>query len=813
MSARISWLDVKLGIRMMIKHPGLTLVGGLGLAVGIAISVGFYSFSSAFTYPKLPLDEGHRVVAIENRDIVVNNEDRRALRDFFTWREQLEAVEDLAAFRTVERNLVTGVAAPELVSVAEMTASAFRLARVSPLLGRHLVDEDEHRHAPPVIVIGYHVWRNLFAADPDVVGREVRLGGVVHTVVGVMPDGFRFPESHRFWTPLREDPSAYEHREGSAVFVAGRLAPGVTMEMAQAELAAIGRRMAADYPETHELLRPMVMRYTHSLSDVQGVTAREVVEMNAMMSLILVVIALNVAVLIYARTVARQGEIAVRHALGASRGRLVAQLFAEALVLSAAAAAAGLALASFGMELGGGIMELEYDVGVPFWLDLGLRPTTILVTVVAAVFAAVIIGVLPGLQATGTRVQSRLAQLAATRTRLGRTWTALIVAQIAVAVAALPAATNLGWAEIRRALTHRTFATEEFLSAYLVPEPPPPSDTAHAAASAAFGDRLTQIMRRLEQEPAVAGATFLAAVPGDAGTIRIEGADPPAESPAGHEVIPIAAHPDFLELVGATVLSGRALEGRDTAEGATAVVVTRAFVEQVLDGGEALGRHLRHESDEERAGSGRAAPVRWYEIVGVIDDLRANRVAPEMIRPEVYYPVAPDEVTSVSLLVRLRGSSLTDFAPRFRQLAADVDPSLRLGTVRSLADLERQGELAAQLAGLAVGLIVVSVMLLSAAGIYAMMAFTVTQRRREIGIRSALGAQPADVLRSVFSRAAAQIAVGLVVGVGAAASLEWLTGGGLVGGRGAVLLPTVAAMMALVSVLGIQPTEALKSDA
>ena len=204
MSARMSWLDVKLGLRMMVKHPALTLVGGLGMAVGIGISVAFFSVTRTYLYPTLPLDEGERVVALENRDVAIDNEERRSLHDFITWREELRSVEDLTAFRTVQRNLITGVGPPEVVQVAELTASGFRLARVPALLGRHLTVDDEREGAAPVLVIGYHVWRNRFAGDPGVIGRDVRLGGVSHTVVGVAPEGFAFPESHAFWRALRE---------------------------------------------------------------------------------------------------------------------------------------------------------------------------------------------------------------------------------------------------------------------------------------------------------------------------------------------------------------------------------------------------------------------------------------------------------------------------------------------------------------------------------------------------------------------------------------------------------------------------------
>lgn len=306
MKTGISWLDVKLGLRMLVKHPGITLVGGLGMAVAIAISVGFFAFLSANVYPTLPLDEGERIVALENRDVEVNDEERRSLHDFATWREELRSVEDLGAFRNVSRNLITREGLPELVQVAEMTAAGFQVARVPPRLGRYLVPEDERGGAPAVVVIGYDVWQTRFGGDPGVVGRGIRLGSTMHTVVGVMPEGLAFPMNHQFWTPLRADPAGFARREGPGIFIFGRLAQGVTMDAAQAELEAIGRRTAAAFPETHAQLRPMVMPYTHSLTDIQGMTIWMVVQMQLMMSLLLIVVALNVAVLVYARTARRR---------------------------------------------------------------------------------------------------------------------------------------------------------------------------------------------------------------------------------------------------------------------------------------------------------------------------------------------------------------------------------------------------------------------------------------------------------------------------------------------------------------------------
>jgi putative ABC transport system permease protein len=498
-------LDLKLAVRMLRKYPWLTLIGGTGMALGVGLSVGLFTMMATFAYPTLPLEEGDRIVALENVNAAVNDEERPSLHDLVLWREELRSVRDLGGFRTVERNLIADDGGVAPVQLAEMTAAGFRLARVPPLLGRHLVPEDELRGAPPVVVIGYDVWQERFGGDPAVVGRGLRLDGGVHTVVGVMPEGFAFPVNHRFWIPLRTEPAGYARTEGPGLFVYGRLAPGVAVEQAQGELTAIGRRTAAAYPETHAQLRPMISPYTYPLTGMErGVSVWELAQFQVMMSLLLIVVALNVAVLVYARTATRWGEIAVRSALGASRRRIVAQLFAEALVLSLGAAAVGFAVAQLCVRL---LVRVSQDgAPPPFWLDYGLRPATLLFTIGLAVLAAVIVGVLPALQATGSRLQGDLRQLGGTTgIRLGRTWTTLIVAQVAIAVAALPAAINIGWSTIREAATRPAYPAEEFLSARLELDagiPPAEGD-----ASDAFANRLTGLMGRLEAEPAVAGVT------------------------------------------------------------------------------------------------------------------------------------------------------------------------------------------------------------------------------------------------------------------------------------------------------------------
>ena len=337
--------DIKLSIRLLIRNPGLTLVSSLGIAVGIAITAGMFGFLHAMLAPTLPLDEGDRIVALENWDVAKNNENQQSLHDFVTWRDQMTSVVEISAYQNHIATLQTGDRLPEMVHVAAMSASGFRVARVPALLGRFLTPEDERDAATRVVVIGYDVWQARFGQDPAVLGQQVRLGPTHYTIVGVMPEGFAFPVNHQYWVPLRVNPTATARGAGPELWVFGRLAPGATMASAQAELTVIGQSTAAAFPQTNAMLRPQVLEYTKPITDVQDMGIGTWALMQLTVSLVLIVVALNVAILLYARTTTRRGEIAVRTALGASRGRIVSQLFVEALVLTVAPALLGLALA------------------------------------------------------------------------------------------------------------------------------------------------------------------------------------------------------------------------------------------------------------------------------------------------------------------------------------------------------------------------------------------------------------------------------------------------------------------------------------
>lgn len=820
---RFSALDAKLGIRMLMKYPGLSVISVIGMSVAIALAAGTFGFIDSMLDPTLPLPRGERVVSIQNLDVSASgNPDRQSLHDFVSWRDELESVKDLGAFRADRQNLIIPGRGVELVPIAQMTASGFRVAQTAPVLGRPLLDQDEREDASPVLVMAYEEWQHRFEADPDIIGRAVRLGSEVHTVVGVMPEGFRFPINHRYWVPLRIDPDDYERGGSPRLLMFGRLADGVTIDDAQAELTTIGLRTAATYPETHAQLRPQVLRYTRPFFDVDSpAMALALRGAQLAISLLLIVVAVNVAILVYARTVMRTGEIAVRTALGASRRRIVAQLFAEALVLSGTAAVIGLTVA--GVALAKTQALLEGAIGneggseLPFWWELDLSAGLVGYVVGLAILAAMIVGVLPALKVTGRRVQAGLQQLSSRGSgmHLGRTWTALIVAQVAVAVAGLPFAGWVAGVSVRRATAGPGYPADQLLRASLSMERQETPPSAEAAAyerafEARFLDRATEVLRRLEAEPAFSGVTFANSLSGYPFQ-RIEGEGGETQWAFINRV-----DVDFFSVFDVPILVGRGFVGADIREGSNGVVVNRVFADRVFGGGNVVGRRIRR--IDGRAGSepgaGRGA---WLEIIGVVPDfmVQADPLPPPA---RLYEPVTLEEVAPVvGLSVRIAGPSAPAFAALLREIVADVDPALQLHELASALDMEREAGRLMKFLALGVALVVLSVVLLSGAGIYAMMSFTVARRRREIAIRSALGADPRRLLTGIFATASAQLGGGVLVGLLLAAFLR-----GPVEGTGLILLPIVAVLMTMVGLLAalvparrglaVQPTEALREE-
>ena len=686
LGAGMSWLDFKLGFRMLIKYPGLTLVGVFAMSVGIAIAAGYFEFANDLINPTLPLEDGDRIVAIQNWDAAAASSERRSLHDFVTWRDELESVEDLGAFTALTRNVITEDGRAEPVRGSAISASAFRMARVPPLLGRPLVEADEQDGAIPVVVIGYDLWQARFGGDSGVVRRTVQLGSSKTTVVGVMPEGFLFPWQDNLWVPLRVNLLDYERLEGPAIVVFGRLAPGATLEEAQAELTAIGLRAAADFPDTNEHLLPRIMPYAKSLFN-DGVVL-PIYGIQFFLVMILVVASVNVATLVFARTATREGEIAVRNALGASRGRIILQLFVEALVLASVAAIVGLAVASWGLRQGISLATAAQGP-LPFWWNDSLAPATVIFVGILAFLSATIAGVVPALKVTGRRVQKGLQHVAigGSGLRFGGLSTAVIVTQVAFSVGLLTLALSWGWDAFRGQATEVGFSAEEYLSVRLqMDRETPPSARAHAYQaefSSRYGEVYEEVARRVAAEPGISAVTFANVVPGmphPSRFVEVDGVAPPGGSAIGHPVRNAQVDPGFFDALNTPILSGRGFNSSDAESDRGVVIVNKSFVSQLLGDQNSIGRRVRFaaRSDEE--------PGPWYEIVGVVGDLWMHPEDPQAAG--LYLPASPGKAYPVRMVVRVRPDPLS-FAPRLRRITAAVDPTMRLDELMPLDEIVR----------------------------------------------------------------------------------------------------------------------------
>lgn len=750
--------DYKLALRMLLKYPGLTIAGGLALAVAIGIGAAWYDLWGKLLSPTIPLPEGERLVWVETRNTLTNQPETRVVRDFLEWRRELETVADLGAYRTDTRNLIVDHTAPATIRVAEMTTAAFRTARVSPLMGRALAGADETPGAPSVVVLGYDVWQRSLGGRPDAIGSVVRLGNTTATVIGVMPDGFRYPLSHDAWTPLPLRAS-YGPLEGGSITVIGRLAPGVTQEAANAELGVIAERSADAFPATHQNLRPRATKPGGSEGVAISGLARLALT-NLPGVLVLLVACLTVSTLIYARTATREAEIAVRSALGASRARIVGQLFVEALVLASMAAAAGLIAADQALRWG---MQAVYreEGGAPFWMTPGLDLTTIVYASGLAILTAGLLSVLPALRVTQARVQPHLSNLGTggATLRFGRVWTSVMIMQVALTAMAIPVAME-GTSQARLGLRIRAeFPSRDYLAARIDMDQPFETE-ATAASEEDRGRTFAALEQRIMQEPGVVAVTFADRAPGT--TPRSRSAQVESSPGTAHAVglRTSTVGAGFFEAFDLPIVAGRAFHGGDRSPAARTVIVNEAFAREyrlVSGSGSPIGARLRYSA----AAASTAEP--WFEIVGVVRDLGLDpsEEGPEV--PYVFHAASPGTLSPPVINIRVRGNPATLVA-RLPVIAAAVDPRLYVQEARTLGEWIRRRDLNYQIPAAAGTAVSSLVLFLSALGIFSLLSVSVSRRTREIGLRAALGAEPRHLLGRILSHAMVLMASGIAAG-------------------------------------------------
>ena len=812
----VSWLDWKLGARLLLKYPALTIIGGLSLAAAIAIGSVGIEVADELLYKRLPFEEGGRVVRLDTQDTVASRVEPRVLHDFAIWRRSLKTVVELGAARVSERNVLTGEGRVESLRIAEITASSFPLTRVPPLLGRPLQPTDEVQGAQPVVVLAYEVWQKQFLHDPAIIGRVVTVGRTARTVVGVMPPRFGFPHNQQLWVPLPIQDAA--PRGGPAVQVFGRLANGASWQDAAAELEVVSAQFAADQPTTHAKLRTRVRAFA-------GRTPADPLRLedfavHAIVLLLLGAVSANVATLIFARTAMREAEIVVRHALGASRARVIAQIVTEGLVLTLAAAMLGLVVAQTSVRYALARATLITGDSLPFWVDVKLEPVTIAYALLLALVAAALIGLLPALKATGASVQRGLQGITSTggTMKFGGVWSFIVGAQVACTLLFVPAAVGIYTNSRQNQTTWAAFPTERYLTFRLRMDDEALAGDRGVPDDGQIGARRArayeELAGRLREEP---GVTHVTLADRQFGTqpdwvaleMEQDGA-PPVRLHGNYEggFGMAAVGAGYHEAFGAAIVAGRGLQAADAGASNRPVVVNEAFMRAV--GRNPVGARVR---TIQRGSDVETGP--WHEIVGMVTDLDPGETDGAAY---IYRAASAAELDPVVVTVRGAGDA-SPLAPGVVALARPIDVGLQLRDIATLDDLvEQQRQNAGAFASVVFGGVLVGAVVFSAAGLYALMSVAVARRTREIGIRVALGATPQRVLGSVFARAGRQLGGGIMAGNSMILFLAWrsdsLTADLLLSSVITSVIMAVVGVLACAAparrALRIQPTEALR---
>ncbi len=747
--------NLRVGTRLMLKNPGVTAIAVLALALGIGLTTATFSIVYGALFRGLPFEDSHRIMHLERNNLSQDIESMEVtLHDFLDWREQQTSFHGLAGFYEGTVN-VSGAEKPDRFDGAFISANAFDILRERAILGRTFQAGEDEPAAPPVILLGYRVWQDRFDGDPDVVGTTVRANGEEMTIVGVMAEGFEFPINQDLWLPLRMDPLRIERGEGISLEVFGRLKDGVSLDQARAEMAAIARRIEMEYPETNEGVSTVIKPYTEEYIGEEPQTL--LTTMFVAVFLVLLIACANVANLLLARAAARTKEVAIRSALGASRTQVILQMFAEALVLSSVGAVIGLGLGWLGVRaFNAAIVSTQ----PPFWIDIKIDPVAIAFVIGLAVISAVIAGIIPALQATGTKVHEVLKDESrgASSMRLGKLSRTLVVAEIALSVGLLVAAGLM----VKSVMNLRTidfgFATRDVFTARVgLFETDYPDD----ASRIRFAEEL---VRRLEVIPGAEGVALTSVLPGlGSGRNRfaVEG-----EAYATDTDYPLAriltASPNLFSTFDVSLLEGRDFRWADTEESMQVAIVNRPFVEKFFPGESPLGRRIRlGDADSEEP---------WLTIVGVVPDMYMGGVDNE--DPEgVYVPITQSALRFMSIAVRAPNNPMV-LAPVVREEVMAVDRDLPIYWVWTMADAIARGTWFYRVFGTIFLLFGVVALFLASVGLYGVMAFSVSRRTQEVGVRMALGAQSRDVLKLIFRQGMTQLAIGLVLGLLLAAALS-----------------------------------------
>ncbi|UCG85421.1 MAG: ABC transporter permease [Gemmatimonadota bacterium] len=743
--------DLRLGVRLLLKNPGLSLIVIATFGLGIGLTTLVYSIVNGALFKGLPFPESHRILSIDRTEPPNGERTGITIHDLEDWREQQTVFDGIAAIAIGTVNLADTERHPERHTAGFVTANIFDVLGADPVLGRRFRAGEDRAGATPVIIIGYDVWQHRFGADPDVLGRTVRANGVQRTIVGVMPEGFLFPDHEQLWIPLEIDAAVTPRGEGAHYYGVARLKAGVSIEAALTQMTAVARRLESLYPDSNQdvgvALKQFTWRYTGEAFGPVLFTL-----LGAVIGVLLIACA-NVANLLLARATLRTREVSVRTALGATRSRLIRQLLIEVLVLAAIGGLVGYGLGVQGVKW---FVAMTSSSPPPFWITFEPDYRVMLFAGGMTLLAAVFAGVYPALRASCISISEALKDESRGASSLagGRFSGGLVVAEVAVSCALLIAAGLMIKSSVQLNSIDLPFETDNIFTARIAL---PQAEYPDTAARLAFYEEL---LPRLQALPGVVAATLSDGLPARGNGTRVFEVE--GHSYATDEDFPIAREgivtPGYFRTFDVDVLQGRAFQSTDRHGSLPVAVVNQSFERTFFPSGSALGKRIRMGRRDEAA--------HWLQVIGVVPDMKMEGVANPTASPAGFYiPFLQSGVgISVNVALRTSGSPMAVTAD-VRRAVVSVDPNLPIYDVMSMTEVIEAMTWLYRIFGPLFMLLGFMAMFLAAIGLYGVISFAVSRRTREMGIRTALGARAGQLIGLTMRKGALQLALGIGVGL------------------------------------------------